>query len=160
MKKILYNILLIAALALGAFAQAAPVANLYGGGISYNNSGSPSIAGTALFAKSVDSQGTYAFGVLDALPNSFKPITVTTNISTGVAQRVFTLGKVDIFVPTSAGVSFQGSNVGWSWTTGGMGVFKIKGNWYGMAAVRVAKSSVSNGTGYQLIPGVYFGWGK
>jgi hypothetical protein len=152
--------LLFLALAPRSQAQT-PLANLYGGGVSYNNAGNPSVAGTALWAHLVaDGSKTYAFGVLDALPTSVKPFTVTTNISGGIAQKVFTLGKIDFYVPTSAGVSFQGSNTGWAWTAGGMAVFKIKGNFYAMPAVRVAKSSVSNGTGYQLIPGFYLGWGK
>ena len=143
-----------------AFAQT-PIQNFFGGGVSYNNAGSPAVAGTAFFAKSVnDGSGTYAFTAVDLLPNSLKPLTVTTNISTGIAQKVFSIGKYNVYAPITAGLSFQGSNVGWAWTGGGLVPIKVKNNWYIVPSVRFAKSSVSNGTGYQLIPGIAVAWGK
>lgn len=156
------------ALSIALFSQApapapapAPLSNLYAAGVSYNNSGSPAIAGSALYAHLVDSSsGTYAFTVVDALPNSLKPFTVTTNFSAGVAQKVFTLAKIPIFVPTAAGVSYTGSNTGWAWSTGGGGVISIKGNWKLIPTVRIAKSSVSGGTGYQPVVGLLVGWGN
>lgn len=164
-KVLLIGCLLLAFGAAPAHAQsaraAASVQNFFGGGVSYNNTGSPSIAGTGFFAKLVnDGTGTYAFTVIDALPNSLKPLTVTTNIGTGVAQKAFTIGKVSVYVPVTAGVSWQGSNVGWSWTGGGLAPIKIKNNWYLVASLRFAKSSVSNGAGYQVIPGIAVAWGK
>jgi|SRR5579872_895504 len=142
-------------------ATAASITNLYGAGISFNNAGTPSLAGTALYAHALsDGSGTYAFTVVDALPTSYKPFTVTTNISAGVAQKLFTLKNIPIFVPTSAGISFNGTNTGWAWSTGALAPIKVKGNYYLMPSVRVVKSSVSNGTGYQLIPGILFGWGN
>ena len=158
MKKtlLLITILLISA---ACFAQTTP-ANLYGFGASFNNGASVPVAGSGLYAHSL-TDGTYAFGMLDVLPNTVKPFTVTTNLSTGIAQKVFTVGSVPIYVPTSAGVSFSGSNTGWSWSTGGMAVVRIKKtNWYMMPNIRVAKSSVSGGTGYQPIFGAMFGWGN
>lgn len=142
-----------------ASSSAAPT-SFYAVGASGNTGGSPAIAGTALYAHAVSGSGTYAFTVVDALPNSLKPFTVTTNISAGVAQQVFTLKNIPILVPTSAGISFTGSNTGWAWSTGGTAVIKLKGSWYLFPTVRVAKSSVSNGTGYQLIPGLLIGWGQ
>jgi hypothetical protein len=163
----LLSVLLLSA---AAFAQtpapapapaSGPVQNFFGGGISYNNAGSPSIAGTGFFAKLVnDGSGTYAFTVFDALPNSLKPLTVTTNIGTGIAQKAFTLGKVTVYVPVTAGVSWSGPNVGWNWTGGGLAPIKIKNNWYAVVSLRFAKSSVSGGTGYQVIPGIAIAWGK
>lgn len=141
-----------------AFAQ--DMKNVYAGGISYNNAGVPSIAGTGLYARSVNDSGTYMFTVVDALPTNLKPFTVTTNFGAGIAQRVATLGKVPIFVPTSAGVSFNGTNTGWAWSTGALASIRVKNNWRIFPNVRVVKSSVSNGTGYQPIVGVLFGWGN
>jgi hypothetical protein len=153
-------LLIICALTLGAFAQTTSLTNIYAGGVSYNSQGTPGIAGTALYARSVNDTGTYAFTVVDALPTNFKPFTVTTNFSAGVAQKVFTIGKVPIYVPTSAGVSFNGTNTGWAWSTGALASVHLKGNWHLFPTVRVAKSSVSNGTGYQPIVGILFGWGN
>lgn len=136
-------------------------ANIYAAGISFNNSGSPSIAGTGMYARLIsDGSGTYAFTVVDALPASLKPFTVTTNIGAGIAQKVVTLGSVPIFIPTSAGISYNGTNTGWAWSTGAIASIKIKGNWRVFPNVRIVKSSVSAGSGYQPIVGVLFGWGN
>ena len=153
--------LAILLLAASAFAQAPLPNNVYAAGVSFNSSASPRIAGTALYAKLVnDGSGTYAFTVVDALPSGYKPFTVTTNIGAGVAQKLFAIGKVPIFVPASAGVSFSGSNTGWAWSGGALASIKLKNNWHVYPNVRVVKSSVSNGTGYQPILGVLFGWGQ
>ena len=139
-------------------AQTAP-SNIYAAGASWNQNASPQIAGSALYARAV-SDSTYAFTVVDVLPTTMKPITVTTQFGAGVAQKVLTINSVRIYVPTSAGVSYNGQNTGWAWSTGGMAVATVSGNWRIMPNVRVVKSSVSNGTGYQLIAGVMFGWGQ
>lgn len=137
-------------------------ASIYAAGVSYNNSATPAVAGTALYARLIsDGSGTYAFTAADALPNSVKPFTVTTNISAGIAQKVFSLGSIPIFVPTSAGVSFNGTNTGWAWSTGALAAIKLgKGNWRIFPMVRVARSNVSNGSGVQPIVGILIGWGQ
>lgn len=143
-----------------AQAQSEPLpANLYAAGVSYNVGGSPAVAGTGLYARLL-SGGTYAFSVVDALPLSVKPFTVSTNFGFGVAQKVVTIANVPIFVPTSAGISYNGNNTGWAWSTGGLAAFKVKGNLRVLPNVRIVKSSVSNGAGYQPIVGVLFGWGQ
>lgn len=148
-------------LALPMAAQTTQVQNIYAAGLSYNNVGTPSLAGTALYAHALtDGSGTYAFTVYDALPTSYKPFVVTSNVSVGIAQKVFSVGSVPVFIPTSAGVSFTGTNTGWAWSTGAMIPVKIKGNWSLMPNVRVVKSSVSNGTGYQAILGLMVAFGK
>jgi hypothetical protein len=157
--------LVLAALFLGLAISSAhaqqPVQNLYAAGVSYNNAGSPALAGTALYAHALSTgSGTYAFTIMDALPTNLKPFTVTSSFGVGVAQKAFSIGSVPIFAPTSAGISYNGSNTGWAWATGAMASIHIKGNWRAFPQVRVAKSSVSNGTGYQPIVGVMFGWGK
>lgn len=147
-----------------AFANAQDVTNLYGAGVSYNSGASPAVAGTALYAHKIDalkdSTGSYAFTVVDALPVSVKPFTVNTSFGAGIAQKVFTIGKVPVFVPTSAGISYNGSNTGWAWTTGGMAVINLKGNWKLLPNVRIVKSSVSAGAGYQPVAGIAIGWGQ
>jgi hypothetical protein len=169
--KLVSSLLIVCALAMCGFAQSpaapAPAAtpalpsNLYAAGVSFNSTASPRIAGTGLYARLIsDSTGTYAFTVLDALPASISPFTVTTNMGVGVAQKLFTVGKVPIFVPTSAGISFNGTNTGWAWSTGAIASIRIKNNWRVLHNVRIVKSSVSNGAGYQPIVGVLFGWGQ
>jgi hypothetical protein len=175
-KKFLGALALCLAFALPAMAQVAPapapspapassssnLTNVYAAGISYNQSATPSIAGTALYARlASDGTGTYAFTVIDALPTSTKPFTLTTDISAGIAQKIVTLGKIPIFVPAAAGVSFNGTNTGWAWSTGAMAAIKLgKGNWRVFPVVRLARSNVSGGTGVQPIIGVLFGWGQ
>ncbi|MCU1338857.1 MAG: hypothetical protein JWO19_4438 [Bryobacterales bacterium] len=166
--KLVSSLLLVCAVAIGAIAQTpAPApsntlpSNLYAAGVSFNSSASPRIAGTGLYARLIsDGTGTYAFTVVDALPASIKPFTVTTNFGVGVAQKMFTVGSIPIFVPTSAGISYNGSNTGWAWSTGALASIKLKNNWRVLPNVRIVKSSVSNGAGYQPIVGVLFGWAE
>ena len=146
-----------------AASSAAPVlpTNIYAAGVSYNVGGSPAVAGTGLYARLVSaSTGTYAFTVVDALPNTQQKYTVNTNLGVGIAQQVATIAKVPIYIPTSAGVSYTGANTGWAWSTGGMAVIGLKGGYKVMPNVRLVKSSVSNGSGYQPVIGVLFGWGQ
>lgn len=132
--------------------------NIYAAGVSFNSNASPQVGGTGLYARVVsDSAGTYALGVIDVLPNTLKPLTVTTIVSPGVAQRVATVGKITLYSLTSAGFSYNADHAGWGWTAGGAASVPLKGKWRAFPNVRVAKSSVSNGTGYQLNIGVLFG---
>jgi hypothetical protein len=133
--------------------------NFYALGVSYNNGASPAVAGTGLYARLV-TPTTYAFGVYDALPATVKPFTVTSNFGGGIAQKIFSVGTVDFYIPTSAGISFSGSNTGWQWTTGVLAPIKVKGNFRICPTVRIIKSSVSGGTGYQPIGTILVGWGK
>jgi hypothetical protein len=71
-------------LAVSAFGQTQPT-NFYAAGVSYNNSGSPVRCrnGNVRSPDSRTKQGRYAFTVLDALPSSFKPFTVTSSFIGG-----------------------------------------------------------------------------
>jgi hypothetical protein len=153
-------LIILAILALGMSASAQDVQNIYAAGASYSVSASPAIAGTALYAHEVTDSGLYAFTAVDALPNTIKPFTVNTNIGVGVAQKVATLGSVPVYMPTAAGISWNGSNTGWQWNGGVLASIHLKDQYYLMPSVRFLKSSVSGGTGYQPIVGVLFGWGK
>lgn len=160
MKQLALTILCVIVLGAALCAQSNP-ANIYAAGISFNNGGSPSIAGTGLYAHLLsDGSGTYAFTVVDAVPAMVKPFTVTTNFGAGIAQKLVTLGTIPIFIPTAAGISYTGTNTGWAWSTGALASVKIKNNWRIFPNVRIVKSSVSNGTGYQPVAGVLVGWGQ
>ena len=142
-------------------------ANLYFAGTSYSQGATPSVAGTALYARKLaDNSGytTYAFTMVDAIPASIKPFTVSTNIGAGIAQKAFVIAGVPVYIPTAAGISFNGNSVGWVWNTGVGVPFQIKRqgqgtNWYVMPTVRINKASIG-GSGYQPIVGVLFGWGQ
>jgi hypothetical protein len=155
----LLGILLLLALA-GGSAWAGEMQSLYAAGVSYNPSASPRVAGTALYARSLSADKTYAFTVFDALPvRSSPPYAVTTQVGLGVAQRLFSIQKLPIYIPTAAGVSWTGQNTGWSWTTGGMTVISVRGGWRVLPHLRILKSSVGDG-GYVSIVGVMVGWGQ
>lgn len=160
MKKTLLLLALMCAFMLTPRMFAQDISNIYLAGGSYSSGASPAFAGSALYAHEVNSAGTYAFTMVDALPASTKPFTVTTNVGVGIAQRVATIGTIPILIPTAAGISYTGTNTGWAYSTGVGAVFKLKPNWYLMPTLRVLKSSVSSGSGYQPIIGVLFGWGK
>jgi hypothetical protein len=154
-------VLMLSFAAVPAQAQSLPV-NIYAGGVSFAvGASSSSVAGTGLYARLVSNDsGTYAFTAVDAVPVTRSPFVVTTNFGVGVAQKIITIGKVNFFTPTSAGISYTGSNTGWSWTTGVLANIPIKGSWSLMPNCRLVKSSVSGGTGYQPIIGVLTAWGK
>ena len=137
-----------------------PLQNLYAVGGSYNVNASPSVAGTALYAHFVASPGTYAFTAIDVLPNTVKPFFVTSNIGVGLAQRMFSIGRVSLFMPTAAGVSWSGTNTGWQWTGGGAVTVSLNHSFFLVPTVRFLKSSVSGGSGYQPILGLSLGFGK
>lgn len=139
------------------------IQNLYAAGASYNVGGSPAVAGTALYARNLNtgaSMPTFAFTSIDAVPNTVKPLTVTSNIGIGIAQEVATLGKFHVYLPTAAGISWSGGNTGWQWNGGALVSIPLPHSLYLMPSVRFLKSSVSNGTGYQPIIGLLLGWGQ
>ncbi|HSU19894.1 MAG TPA: hypothetical protein VLI45_09155 [Acidobacteriaceae bacterium] len=137
------------------------IANLYMAGLSAQPGASPAIAGTALYAHQINTSGTYAFTLIDALPASVKPFAVNTNIGIGIAQRIATIAGRDIFVPTAAGISWNGPNTGWAWSTGvGVPIQYKTTHWYAMPTVRILKSSVSGGSDIQPIFGVLIGTGQ
>jgi len=139
----------------------AQVTSLYLAGGSWSPAASPAFAGSALYAHRVAATGTYAFTMVDAVPETVAPFLVSTNIGIGVAQKIVTIAGVPIFVPSAAGISLTGTNTGWAWTTGlGAPIQIRKTNWYCMPTIRMLKSSVSGGSGYQPILGVLIGWGQ
>ncbi len=159
MRSIALLVLILALLALSCPAQT-PATNIYAGGVSYNPGASPAIAGTGLYARLVAGTGTYAFTVVDLLPTTLAPFTVTSNMAVGIAQKVVQINSVSVYIPTAAGISYTGSNTGWAWSTGALASVPIKGAWKIQPNVRFLKSSVNNGSGYQVIGGVLFGWGR
>jgi len=158
----LLTLLLLVCASVSLFAQVpdAP-SNVYAFGPSFNSSATAKVAGTALYARLLDSNsGTYEFNVVDILPNNTRPFTVTTNVGVGVAQKLFAIGRVPVFVPASVNLSVSGSNTGWGWSGGALAAIRLKNEWHLYPNFRVVKSSVSNGTGYQPILGVLVGWQK
>lgn len=170
MKKFALAVLLFALPALAqttppAPAPATPIQNFYAAGVSYNGTASPQVAGTALYAHSLnDGTGTYAFTAVDLLPETANPFTVNTNIGIGVAQKAYTIGKVPIYIPAAAGISVNGTNTGWQYNFGALALIHLKwskcSSCYILPTVRANKSSVSNGSGLQPIIGALFGWGQ
>lgn len=152
--------LLVVPSCFGQTATSDSIQNLYAAGVSYNVNASPGIAGTGLYARLVAGSGTYAFTAVDALPTTVKPFSVTTNIGAGIAQKLTSIGKVDIYVPTAAGISWSGTNTGWQWNGGAIAAIPLKNAYYLMPTIRFLKSSVSGGSDYQPIIGVLFGLGK
>jgi hypothetical protein len=131
--------------------------NIGAAGLNYSVNASPSFAGSLLYARqALPASGTWVFANGDFLPNTLKPFTVTNNIGTGIAQKVADFGTTPIFCITRAGVSWTGTNTGYQFNGGCLAAFKVK-NILIMPSGRFLKSSVSNGTGYQPIIGVYVG---
>jgi hypothetical protein len=136
--------------------------NIWGAGISWNQGASASaaqqFAGTAMYARQQTSAGTYAFTVFDAVPTTLQPVTVTTDVAAGVAQRVFTVAGWQVYLTAAAGPSWSGAATGWAWTGGGMATHAVgKSSWWIGPNIRTVKSSVNNNSGYQLIAGLLAG---
>lgn len=149
------SFLLILAACVLAQEPAKPLMNFGAIGASYNHGASPAIAGNAAYARRL-AEGTYSYTLLDALPTTESPTTVTTQTSTGILQRVIRIRNLDVYVPAAAGPSWNGANVGWAWTTGGVIAIPVRG-WYIYPNARVIKSSIGNS--YQVVIGVMFGGG-
>jgi hypothetical protein len=157
------------ALNVGVLASpSADVVNLYAAGVTWAPGATPQLAGNFIYSHQltttddngvVKGTGTYLFGDLDAIPTTTKPFSVTTNIGTGIAQRVVTIGKIPIWIPTAAGVSWKGPNIGFQWNTGAAATIALKNNLFLIPNVRALKSNVSD-SGYQLQVGFDIGWGK
>lgn len=145
----------------GPRVQAQTPANIYGVGLSANPGQSPSVSGTALWAHSLNGSGTYVGTIVDFLPETIKPIVVSTNAGAFVAQKVATVAGHDIFATGSTGIAIAGAHTGWNYTGGGAIFFKLpQPNWFLSANVRFSKSTVSGGNDFQIIPGVQLNWGK
>lgn len=157
LKSLLSGVVLFAGLVCGAHAQG--VSNFYAAGGSYNPAASPKFALTAMAAHQMNTSGTYGFTVVDAITASDK--TFNTNVGIGVAQKVLTIARHDVLVPTSLSVSTNGAgNVGWAYGTGAYIPFKVKDNWYVGLMARATKSSVSGGAGIQPNLTLTIGWGQ
>ncbi len=152
-----------AAVTPAATATSALPTTFVGGGIAGSPGATPPVVGTALFATQLSAaSGTYSATICQAIPNNTKPFTVTTNCGTGVAQKApFTIGSLQPYLIVDGGISWQSSNVGFQWSGMGTIPFRVKqSNWYVLPFVGWSKSSVSNGTGYQLTAGTIVSWGK
>lgn len=154
MKSLVFLSLLLATT---AYAQTSSTPNFVAAGVSWNQSATSQVAGTALYARALPGQtNTYSFTAFDAVPSSMSPFTVTTQMATGVAQRLVSFKGVNVYVPAAAGIAWSGTNTGWSWSSGVLASIPVK-SYFLMPNVRVVKSSVNNNSGYQLVVGVMFG---
>lgn len=127
-------------------------------GMSYNRGGDPAIAGTAAYARRL-SEHTYSFTLMDALPVKEHPNAIATQVGTGILQRIASIGKVDLYLPVAAGISWSGTNSRWSWTGGAMAAYRIpKLGVYVYPNIRWSLVDVAPGvSGYQNTFGVLFG---
>jgi hypothetical protein len=126
-------------------------------GVSWNQYASPQINGNLLYGKKLTDANTYSFSFVDVVSKSLKPFTVTTAISSGLAQYLKTIGPARCFVVTTVGVAAGGDNVGYVWTGGGAFAIPIGRGFSLMPNVRVLKSSLSE---WQGIYGLMIGFGK
>lgn len=134
------------------------IANIYLAGVSANPSADQKISGTTIWGHAVTGSGTFAYTVADFLPGDNH--TVTTNIATGVAQKLATIDGHDVFGTGAIGPSFSSNAVGYSWNSGVLVPLQVKPHWFVAPTLRFLKSSVSGGAGYQVIAGVTAGWGQ
>lgn len=160
-----------------AQAASGPPTNVYAAGSSFSPGASPAIDGTGFYAhllagnctSSTTASGTttsckptYGVSIYDVLPESVNPFRVTTNLSVGVAQQVFELNGLKVFVPASGGITTTGTNTGWNFTGGGLLDYTFKKNgapthWHLMPNARWVCSNVNGGSGCQITGGLLIG---
>ena len=162
MKLKLISLLLLAAIcAVAQTDNPGDPLNIWGVGVSWNQSASASasqqFAGTALYAREQNTVGTYAFGVLDAVPTSYQPFTTCTNLGVGLGQKLVAVGSWTIYATAAAGPSWSGANTGWNWTGGAIATHAIKGKWWAGVNARTIRSSVNQNSGQQYIFGLLVG---
>ena len=149
---------LLVLLALGLAPLALPQDNFAAAGVSYNHTSAASLAGTAVYAHAI-AGSSWFFSSLDVVPDSTKPSTVSTNFAPGIAQKLFTTRWLDLYTVTGAGVSWAGSNTGWTWSGGEMPIVHLPHGWAIALPVRFIKSSVNNNSNYQVIATLMIGKG-
>jgi len=126
-------------------------------GLSWNQYAAPQINGNLLYAHKITDANTYSFSFVDVISKCRRPFTVTTAVSTGLAQHIRTIGPARVFLVTTVGVAAGGDNVGYIWTGGGAVAFPIGKSFTILPNVRVLKSSLSD---VQYIGGIMIGFGS
>lgn len=147
------KLILLLALASGiGWGQVALPQNWAGAGTAYNSESRPAVAGWFSYATSISQKAQlYSFTSHDVFVSSAKPYTVQTSVRSGLATVVRTLGPVIVLGFCDAGFAAGGTNVGGSFSGGGIGIIRLgKTDWTIALAARVVKSSI-NSTGNQTV---------
>lgn len=98
---------------------------------------------------------TYSFNLIDITSKTVKPFTVQTSITTRIAQRVRTIGRAQVYVSGTFGVSTVESNVGGVCTGGGCVVIPVGTKEFATVPnARVLKTRLSD---FQAVVGVGLG---
>ena len=127
-------------------------------GMGWNQYASPQLNGNLLYAHRAGADDSlYSFTFVDAVSKSWQPFETATSITTGLAQKFLAVGRVKVYATTGVGIMAGGTNVGYSWTSGGAASIPLKKGWALLPNIRVIKSSL---TDFQWIGGCLIGWGK
>ena len=137
----------------------AEVGDFVGAGLAWNQLAAPQINGNLFYAHPIlDEQGLYSFNLIDITSQTLRPFKVMTSITTGLAQRIRTIGAVKVYGLVTGGVSAGGQNIGGTYSMGGSGIVPIgKKGWCVMVSAQVMKTTISE---FQGIYGVAIGWGQ
>ena len=166
MKRLFYYIAWIALLAAGSLvcgggfsygqspAPSQVEHDVFGAVVNWDNYSSPKVTGTLGYAKLITGN-TYSFTTVDVNSAHTHPWSVQTSITTGIAQRLTTVSKFQIYTGGTFGVATTGSNVGGAYSGRVLIVRPIKGNWAGIAIMGVSGATISN---VRPVLGVGFGY--
>ena len=161
----LFSICTIPALAQAPPAPDTDKTELVGAGGSYNQTGIPQFSLNVYYGHKV-AVNLYSFTFVDifartldttGLPANSPRFSITTAPTTGLAQKLRDIGPIKVYVLGTIGGAAGGTNVGWSYTTGGFAYIPIRKDYHIILNFRALKSSI---TEVQGIYGVAFGWGK
>ena len=141
----------------GQVQQSTLAQNVVGLGVSFNQMNRASLAGSLMYAHRLTTTGRqWSFSSFDVIPLPTNPYISMTSVTTGVAQEMGCIGKLCIVLPLAAGITSNGTNTGWGWTSALLLSYPI-GHWRIMPNVRVNATSVGHGAGPQMTFGVMIG---
>jgi hypothetical protein len=125
-------------------------------GAAWNQQAAPQINGMLVYATRI-AEGLYSFNLVDITPSTYKPFTITTNITIGLAQYMRTVGPARIYTVATAGVGAGGNTAGLAWTAGGVAMVPVgKKGLCLLLSVRALKNTMSD---FQGVYGIAIGWG-
>jgi hypothetical protein len=98
----------------------------------------------------------WSFSSFDVIPLPTNPYITMTSITTGVAQEIGHLGKLVVVLPVAAGITTNGTNTGWGWTSALLLSYPIS-HWRIMPNIRVNNTSVGQHSSPQMTFGIMIG---
>ena len=144
LKKLLLNLLVVAAM---AFGQSATPQGFVAAGAGWNPYTTPQASGWASYGYLInEKQELYWFTTEDITSSSKRPFTIQTSIRTGLATPLKKIGRLTVMGLFDIGGASSSISSGLAGSTGSIGTFRLTKNWYAVGGFRVLKINGMEGT--------------